>query len=466
MIVFGTDGWRGIIARDFTFDNVQIVALATALYAAKLSKNKKPSVVIGYDARFLSKEFAQEAACVMASKGVVVHLTDGISSTPQVSFATKQKKATLGVVITASHNPAEYNGYKLKSNTGGPAFPEQVLALEKELDALQKKRPVLKLKPLDEYIKEKTIRLFGAKESYLRYLKRKIDIRTIQKAGLKVLFDPMHGAGIDTIKELLPKADEIHAEFNPSFGDIDHPEPMAEYLPALMSKVRDGGYDIGLATDGDADRLGAVDEEGNFVDSHKIFMLLMKYLYEDKKKRGAVAKTVALTSMVNKYCEKHGIKLHELPIGFKYVSKLMATEKILIGGEESGGLGTIVHIPERDGLFNGMLLLEMMVTRKKSLKQLVDELDKEFGHHRYRRRDVRTTEKIKQEILKACAKKPKQLGRNKVLSIDTRDGYKFFVNNGWLLIRASGTEPLLRYYAEADSMTKVNELLEEGLKLK
>jgi phosphomannomutase len=465
MIVFGTDGWRGLIARDFTFDNVQIVALATALYALKVDK-KKASVVIGYDARFLSREFAEEAACVMASKGVVVHITESIASTPQVSFATKQKKATIGVVITASHNPAEYNGYKLKSNTGGPAFPEVIAEVEKELAALEKKRPAIKFKTFDEYVKEKLIRPFGSKESYLRYVKRKIDMPLIIKSGVKVLFDPMHGAGINTIKDLLPKADEIHGEYNPSFGEIDHPEPMAEYLPTLIEKVKEGKYDVGLATDGDADRLGAVDENGHFVDSHKVFMLLLKYLYEDKKKRGAVAKTIALTSMVNKYCDKYGIKLHELPIGFKYVSKLMATDKILIGGEESGGLGTIIHIPERDGIFNGMLLLEMMAKRKKKLSELVEELEEEFGVHRYRRRDVRTTEKIKQDILKACAKKPKQLGRYKVTSIDTKDGYKFFIDKGWLLIRASGTEPLLRYYAEADSMNKVNELLEEGLKMK
>ena len=465
MIVFGTDGWRGIIARDFTFENVQIVALATAMYALKIDK-KKASVVIGYDARFLSREFAEEAACVMASKGVVVHITETISSTPQVSFATKQKKATVGVVITASHNPPEYNGFKLKSNTGGPAFPEEIAELEKELAAIEKKRPAIKFKTFDEYVKEKIIRPFGAKESYLRYVKRKIDMPAILKSGVKVLFDPMHGAGIDTIKDLLPKADEIHADYNPSFGEIDHPEPMAEYLPTLIEKMKEGKYDVGLATDGDADRLGAVDENGNFVDSHKVFMLLLKYLYEEKKKRGAVAKTIALTSMVNKYCEKHGIKLHELPIGFKHVSKLMATSKILIGGEESGGLGTMIHIPERDGIFNGMLLLEMMAKRKKKLSELVEELEDEFGVHRYRRRDVRTTEKIKQDILKACAKKPKQLGRYKVTSIDTTDGYKFFIDKGWLLIRASGTEPLLRYYAEADSMNKVNELLEEGLKLK
>lgn len=464
MIVFGTDGWRGIIARDFTFDNLQCVALATAQYAKKLDKDK-PTVVIGYDARFLSREFAEETACVLASKNVLVHLTEGITSTPQLSFATKQKKATLGVVITASHNPAIYNGYKLKGNFGGPAFPEQVKELEQELAKILEKRPAIKFKPFDDYVKDRTIRLFDAKESYLRYVKRKIDVDAITGSGLKVLFDPMYGAGIHTIKMLLPNADEIHGDYNPSFADVHHPEPMAENLYTLMEKVKSDGYDIGIATDGDADRLGAVDEEGNFVDSHRVFMLLLKYLYEDKKKRGAVAKTVSLTSMVNAYCEKNRIRLYETAVGFKYISKLMAEENILIGGEESGGLGTSLHIPERDGIFNGLLLMEMMITRKKSLKQLCDELDEEFGIHRYRRRDVRVTEKVKQQILKACAKGPKQLGRYDVIDSDLTDGYKFFVDNGWLLIRASGTEPLLRYYAEADSYTKVNELLDEGMKL-
>jgi phosphomannomutase len=464
MIVFGTDGWRGIIARDYTFENLRYVALATALYAKKLEK--KPSVVIGYDARFLSKEFAAEAACVMASKGVTVHLTDKISSTPQVSFATKQKKATLGVIITASHNPAEYNGYKLKSNIGGPAFPEQITALEKELATIWAKKSDIKIKPIEDYVKEKTVKYFDAKESYLRYVRRKIDFDTINAANLSVMYDPMHGSGIYTIKELLNNVDEIHADFNPSFGDLHHPEPMAEYLPQLMERMKTGKYAIGLATDGDADRIGAFDEKGEFVDSHKIFVLLMKYLYENKKKRGLVAKNVALTSMVNLYCEKHKIQLVETAVGFKHVSKLMATEKVLIGGEESGGLGTIVHIPERDGLFNGLLLLEMIATLKKPLSVLVEELETEFGPHRYRRRDVRVTGKIKQDILKAAARNPKKLGRYDVERIETRDGFKFFVKGGWLLIRASGTEPLVRFYAEAESMAQVNELLDEGLKLK
>jgi phosphomannomutase len=211
--------------------------------------------------------------------------------------------------------------------------------------------------------------------------------------------------------------------------------------------------------------VGAVDHTGAYVDPHRIFMLLMKYLYEDRKRRGAVVKTVSLTSMVNMYCERNGITLHETPVGFKHVAKLMTEEKILIGGEESGGLGTSLHIPERDGIFNGLLLLEMMAAKKKTLKQLCDDLDKEFGPHRYRRRDVRVTEQQKKAILAACAKKPAKLGNHAVERIDTRDGYKFFVKKGWLLIRASGTEPLLRFYAEAESMTTVNELIDAALKL-
>jgi phosphomannomutase len=276
----------------------------------------------------------------------------------------------------------------------------------------------------------------------------------------------MHGAGIGFLQRVLPGIVEIHGDYNPSFGEIDHPEPIAECLRPLMEAVRAQKADIGIATDGDADRVGAVDEYGNYVDPHRVFMLLMKYLYEDKKRRGAVVKTVSLTSMVDAYCESKGIKVHLTPVGFKHVAKLMNEEKIVIGGEESGGLGTSLHIPERDGVFNALLLLEMMATRKKSLSDLCDELDTEFGAHRYRRRDVHVTPQQKKAILAACARKPKKLGRHAVTEIDTRDGYKFFVDNGWLLIRASGTEPLIRFYAEAESTNRVEELLDEGLKLK
>ena len=464
-IKFGTDGWRGVIARDYTFENVGLVAHATARYVLTLKK-KGAVVIAGYDTRFMSKEFAHEVAMIMAAYGITVYVTDTVSSTPQVSYHTKQKSAQLGIVITASHNPAKYNGFKVKASFGGPAVPEQIDRIEKELAGLNGKAPSMKIASFDEYVKLRTVRLFDAKESFLRYLRKKIDLDAITKSGLKVVYDPMHGAGIDFMHNILPDAFEIHGEYNPSFGEIDHPEPIAECLEPLMKTVKKRKADVGLATDGDADRLGLVDHTGAYVDPHRVFMLLMKYLYEDKKRRGAVVKTVSLTSMVNRFCEKHNIKLYETPVGFKHVAKLMSEEKILIGGEESGGLGTSLHIPERDGVFNGLLMLEMLAVKKKSLKQLCDDLDEEFGPHRFRRRDVQVTEQQKKSILTACAKRPLKLGRYNVLQLDDQDGFKFTVDSGaWLLIRASGTEPLIRFYSEASTLSKVNELLDEGMAL-
>jgi len=397
MIVFGTDGWRGEIARDFTFDNLYKVALATVNYLKSLNK-PNISVVIGYDTRFLSKEFALETALILASNGIVAHLTNTFAATPIVSFHTKQKGSDLGIVITASHNPPNYNGYKIKGRFGGPAPPEEIQKVEAELHKITRV-PKFKFKPLDVYIGSRLIRPFDAREPYIRYVKKKIDIDLIRSKNYKILYDPMYGAGMGILKTLLPNIEEIHNEFNPSFGDLHHPEPVPENLHTLIDKIKLGKYDIGLATDGDADRLGVVDSEGNFIDSHRIFMIILKYLHEIKGKKAPVAKTVSLTSMVNKYCEKNGLTLYETPVGFKHIAKLMAEEKILIGGEESGGLGTILHIPERDGIFNALLLLEIMAKRKKSIKELSDELDKEFGPHRYWRRDVKVTEQEKRALL-------------------------------------------------------------------
>jgi phosphomannomutase len=467
MIVFGTDGWRGIIAKDFTFDNLRIVAVATGRYILdEVGADNNPAVVVGYDTRFLSKEFAQEVAQILASMGIVVHLTDTYSSTPQVSFHTKQKGANLGIVITASHNPPMYNGFKVKAYYGGPADPSIIARLEEFVRKVEARPPSVKFKDIDSYTETRQIRLFNAKESYLRYIKKKINIKVIADAGFKILYDPMYGSGINTLKDLLPEIEEIHEIHNPSFGDIDHPEPIQECLHDLIDKIKHGKYDIGIATDGDADRVGAVDHEGTFVDSHKIFMILLKYLYEVKKKRGVVAKTISLTSMVEMYCKEKGIEVIETPVGFKYIAELMKNDKVLIGGEESGGLSTILHIPERDGIFNALLLMEVMAVRKRSLKQLCQELDEEFGIHRYKRRDVKVSAQRKKEIMAACEKNPSDIGKYKVIKTDKRDGYKFYIDNGWLLIRSSGTEPLIRFYAEADSFSIVNELLDEGIKMK
>lgn len=466
-ILFGTDGWRAVIAEEFTFANVELVARAAAQFYKK-HPNAERGIVVGYDARFLSDKFAATVARVFAAEGMKVWLTDSISSTPQVSLTARQKRLAGGVIITASHNPAEYNGFKLKADYGGPSTPEDIAKVQAgvtKLETAPPKRPKA-LPELDELVKGKKVKLFDAKSLYIDYVKKKIDLDRIAKAGFKVLYDPMHGSGIHTMEHLLPNVDQLHNSFNPGFGDLDHPEPLGEYLPGLIAGMKKGGYSIGLATDGDADRLGTVDEEGNFIDSHRVFVLLMKYLYEDRKMKGAVAKTISLTTMINNYCERNRIKMFETPVGFKYIAKLMTTEKIVIGGEESGGLGTALHIPERDGIFNGLLLMEMMAARGKSLAELSRDLDVEFGPHRYSRRDVRMTVAQKNAILAKAKSGVSKLGRYPVIDSSTLDGYKFFVESGWLLIRASGTEPLLRYYAEAESMEKVNELLDAGLKLR
>ncbi|PKL79993.1 MAG: phosphoesterase [Ignavibacteriae bacterium HGW-Ignavibacteriae-4] len=467
MIKFGTDGWRGIIADDFTYTNLRYVALASADYVKEISGGQtNPSAVIGYDGRFMSREFAEETAKILASQGIVVNLSDNISSTPQVSFNTRQKKAELGFVITASHNPAIYNGFKVKGSFGGPATPSQIARLEEMLQKRMTDGFEFNLDSVAHYEEKGLIKYFDAKDTYIRHIKKRLDMDAIRAADFKVIFDPMHGAGMGMLEGLIDKVFELHSEWNPGFGDIDHPEPIESCLGDLITTIKSGEFDFGLATDGDADRLGTVDGEGNFVDSHKIFMILLRYLYEIKGKRGDVVKTVSLTSMVDMYCEDKGITLHETPVGFKYTAELMIDKNVLIGGEESGGLGTSLHIPERDGIFNGLLLLEAMAVTGKSLKELCDDLDEQFGPHRYHRIDKKMTQEEKDTILNAAYKIPSKIGRFEVERVDTKDGIKFYFNHAWLLIRASGTEPLLRFYAEAESMTVVNELLHEAMDLK
>ncbi len=464
MIVFGTDGWRGVIARDYTFDNLAMVALAVAQYVR--TQSDKPSAVVGYDTRFLSREFAHETARILAARGVHVWLSERVATTPHVSLATKLRRATIGIVITASHNPPQYNGFKLKGNYGGPATVDIVAGVERHLRRIESKPLRLpRLQSLDQYCADRMIRMFDPMEQYRRVVAAKIDLERIASADFRVLFDPMYGAGMGVLPAFIP-CDAIHSEPNPGFGEVDHPEPIAECLQPAIARMRQGGYDICIATDGDADRVGLLDHTGAFVDSHRIFMLLLKYLYEDKRRRGSVVKTVSLTSMVDAYCRRHGIRLHETPVGFKHTAKLMLSERVLIGGEESGGLGTILHIPERDGIFNALLVLEMMAYRQLSLAELVAALDDEFGPHRYRRRDVHVTEREKKRILSACQRQPRTIGSYPVERIVTTDGYKFFFANGaWLLVRASGTEPLVRFYAEAPSDEMAAALVEAGVEL-
>jgi len=455
-IIFGTDGWRGLIAADFTFDNVAKVALATANYF-KRHKKIKNGIVIGYDSRFLSKEFAETTAEVLANKGIRVIISDKISSTPMVSLLTKKLKAAGGVVITASHNPARYNGFKIKGDFGGPAHPEMIEKVEKELKKVLKSKVESKM-TFEQLVTKGTIKKVDFTAAYVEDLRTKLDIPLIESSGIKIAYDAMYGAGQGVFSQLVQPRAELRNSYNPSFGGT-HPEPIPQNIKDLASAVVMKGCDIGIATDGDADRVGAVDENGNFVDSHRMFAILLKYLVTEKHLTGEIAKSISVSQMINQMCVKYGLKLHETPVGFKYLCRLMTERNILIAAEESGGLGLRGHIPERDGIYVGLLLCEVMARRQRKLSELVEELMIEFGWHYFNRIDAHMTEKEKQQTLAAYKKGIKSLGGYPVKKVETKDGYKFFFDDAWVLMRASGTEPLIRFYAEADSVFKLNALL-------
>ena len=455
-IKFGTDGWRGVIAADFTFDNVALVSEATANFFKKHKKIRN-GVVIGYDSRFLSKEFAQTAAAVLANRGIRVLISDAISSTPMVSLLTKKLNAAGGIVITASHNPARYNGFKIKGDFGGPAHPEMIAAVEKELKkvARARRKPG---KSFDELSAKGKIETLDFTTMYIEDIRTKIDLDRIRSAGIRIAFDAMHGAGQGVMDRIIPLTASRRGTFNPSFGGA-HPEPLPQHLAGLRDAVLVDRCDIGIATDGDADRLGVYDERGEFVDSHRIFALLIRYLVKQKGWTGDVAKSFSVSTLIDKMCKAYGLMLYETPIGFKYLCRLMTDGDILIAAEESGGLGVKGHLPERDGIFIGLLLAELMATRKMRLSDLVAEIMNEFGWHYFNRYDARLTEKEKQRILKAYQRGVKQLAGMPVQRVETKDGFKVFVEHGWVLVRASGTEPLIRFYAEADAPALVDALL-------
>lgn len=460
-IKFGTDGWRGVISDDYTFENLIIVTQATAKYYNNHPKIKN-GLVIGYDARFMSDEYARLVARVLASNGIKVILADNMVSSPMVSLAAKEMNLAGGVMITASHNPPKYNGFKIKGDFGGSAHPEMVSEIEKLLDENEKS---FNPKPFDQLTNEGLIQLFDLRTFYKNYLLQKFDINKIKQSKLKIIYDSMYGSGQNFLNDLLG-IDEIHNVYNPSFGGVN-PEPLEENLKELSETIKKGNYDLGIAVDGDADRIGAMDEKGNFVDSHKIFSLLLKYLYEKKNLQGLVVKTFSTTEMLNKMCAKYGLEITVTPVGFKHVCKLMIEKDVLIGGEESGGIGVKIHIPERDGIFLGLLMAELLIDYKMPLSSLVQSLEDEFGPHKYKRIDIHTSEERKQEILNICKSgEIKKLNGYEVKSMSDLDGYKFFVDGGWLLIRASGTEPILRFYSEADSFEKVQQLLDAGINLK
>lgn len=459
-VKFGTDGWRGIIADTYTFDNVKRVALATAI-VCKNHPNIENGVFIGYDTRFQSKEFAHTAANVFADQGIKVNLSDTFVTTPTVSLLARDLKCALGVMITASHNPFQYNGYKLKDEFGGSMDPDEIAKVENELKNIKE---VETKKNFEELLKSGVIQYYKANEYYLSYLKEKIAIDVIKKANLKVIYDAMYGAGQNIMSKFV-EITQLHGEVNPSFGK-NAPEPVEKNLTEICSDMKKNRYNIGIVTDGDADRIAIIDENGDFLDAQKTFAMLIKYLYEKKGLRGKVVRGFSTSELVKRYCDKNGIELLTVPIGFKHISKIMINDDVLIGAEESGGIGIKGHLPERDGVYNGMLYMEMLAEYGKSISELKKELDDEFGKYFYQRNDVRTTEEKKLKTLETCKnfKVGDEIGGKKIESIDDLDGFKFFFDNGWVIVRASGTEPLLRIYCETSITDNVKEILDKTIK--
>ena len=462
-IKFGTDGWRGIVARDFTFDNLSHVAQATMDYLNREGLANK-GLVIGYDRRFMSRDFARRVAEIAAGNGIQVRLTEDYAPTPAVSWAVRETGSGAGVMITASHNPPEYNGFKIKESFGGSALPATTRILE-EIVAynLENDRRVVSI-PFGEALKAGTIVLFDPCEGYFHQIGRYVDLNLIAKAGIKAVVDPMYGAGCGFIPRLLPGVDEIHNIENPSFGGLP-PEPIGQNLQELSSLLKSGKYRVGLALDGDADRIGAVDENGDFFSSHCIFTVILRHLIEHKKLTGAVVKTVSTTRMVDLLAEKFGLELFETPIGFKHICELMLERDILMGGEESGGLGVKGHIPERDGILLGLLLLEAIAVSGKGLRQLLDDTMDDIGHFHYQRIDRRIEDSAKEKLIAQLRSNPPTvIDGQLVVATNFSDGFKFIFENGdWLLIRPSGTEPVLRLYSEAGTLDQVKRFLGQGV---
>ena len=464
-IRFGTDGWRGVIARDFTFDNLSMVAQATMDYLEEQGLAGQ-GVVIGYDRRFLSRRFAERVAEVAAGNGIRVRLTDCYAPTPAISWAVREFAAGAGIMITASHNPPEYNGFKIKEGFGGSARPSTTKIVEETVARNMESGRVVREMPLAAALANGRVELFDAGTAYLRQLEHYVDLERIRAAGICAVVDPMFGAGSGFFPRLLPGTAEIHAEENPGFSGRP-PEPTPEHLAELCSLLKEGGYQVGLALDGDADRIGAVDETGEFFSSHMIFTVILRHLLERRGMRGGVAKTVSTTRMVDLLCERYGLELFETPIGFKHICELMLDHDILMGGEESGGLGVKGHIPERDGILMGLLLLEAMAMSGKGLRRLLHDTMDEIGHFHYRRIDLPIDDQAKERLIgKLGSGSVRTVASRPVTRENFRDGFKFIFGDGsWLLIRPSGTEPVLRLYSEAESLAVVEELLRAGREL-
>lgn len=466
-IKFGTDGWRAIIGDGYTFANVRMVVQAISDYLKGESRGTKAEsrIVIGYDMRFLSEEFAAAAAEVVCANGIKVLLSEGCVSTPTVCLAIKNRALSGGIIITASHNPPSYNGLKYRGDFAGPADPEMLDRVE----ALFNKNEPGKIS-LEEARRKGLLETGDLTKDHVSFMRKYVDLKLLKKSSMNVAIDVMNGTGTGILERVLRDTriniDTINGERNPCFRG-KNPEPIDKNLEELISMMKMGKHDIGLATDGDGDRIGAADEDGNFISSHKIMSLLLLHFVEDKKMTGDVVKTVSGTSLLERIAKKHKLRLHETPVGFKHICKIMRHNDVLIGGEESGGIGFKNYIPERDGVLSGLLLMEMMAARKKSISRILKDIEKEYGSFFTKRIDIEYPEEKKRKIMGALkGLPPAELLGKKVTGIKSSDGIKFLCeDDSWLLFRLSGTEPILRIYAEANTDKGVNSLLALGKEL-
>ena len=450
-IKFGTDGWRGVIGDNYTFKNLKILSQAVADYLGAAKR-----VAVGFDTRFMSGAFAELVSDILKNNGMEVALSDRPIPTPALSLAVKSKKMDLGIMITASHNPPEYNGFKIKDPSGGSAGIEVTEDIESRLGKT----------PVKEY--STTAGRVGKVDfirDYVRFIRSYIDLKKIKNKKFKVLVDAMHGSGDSFIAQMLEgtaiKLEFMRHEINPSFGG-SRPEPVEENLEELKQRVKKEKFDLGIALDGDADRIAAVAAGGVFIHPQKILGLLALHLHQDRHWSGGIVKTIAGTTMIDNIAKFLNVKLYETPVGFKYISDLMETQNIIAGGEEAGGMGVKGYIPERDGTVAGLLLLEMMAYRNKNILRILNETEKQFGKYYYLREDLQLAQRMepKREDL------PHQLLGKKAIQIKDYDGIKLiYEDESWLMFRGSGTEPIMRIYAEAKSLAKSKKLLKLGEKI-
>lgn len=465
-IQFGTDGWRGVIAEDYTFDSVRRCAQGFASYLLEKGK-KDQSVVVGYDKRFSSENFAAAAAEVLAGNGLHVHLTNGATPTPVIAYSVVNKKACGAVNITASHNPGTDNGFKVRDEKGGAIDPQGL----KQIEALiPDKTENVKRKAYADAANEGLIIKFDPAPAYIEHLKSLIDIQPIKDAGLTVLVDAMWGNGAGWFPRLLAggktKIIEIHNERNPSFPEMKRPEPIPPNIDVGLKAMLENKADVLIVTDGDADRVGVGDERGQFINQLRVFALLAYYLLEVRGQRGPIVKTISTTTMLNKLGALYNVPVHETGVGFKYVAPKMLETDAMIGGEESGGYAFRGNVPERDGILAGLYLLDFMVKTGKKPSQLLDLLFAKVGAHYYDRIDTPFEGDRKDREARILAANPKTIGGLKVSELVTLDGYLFRLEDGgWMLIRFSGTEPIMRVYCETTHADKVPAILQDGLKI-